>query len=96
MAAIRTYCYPQAQKMEFFFKPMLKRAEEVWRKSRQTCLLSEFAGGNMLVLTFRQDGEVHQVAFCTEDLTVLPEAIRNLVAAERKKPGSGGTFTFRP
>ena len=26
MAAIRTYCYPQAQKMEFFFKPVLATA----------------------------------------------------------------------
>ena len=58
--------WPQAKSLEFFFRPLLRRAYEVWRNSTQPYLLSEFAGGRMLVVTAQDGDDVYQAAFCVE------------------------------
>jgi hypothetical protein len=88
--------WPQAKSLEFFFKPLLRRAYEVWRNSTQPYLLSEFAGGRMLVVTAQEGDDVYQSAFCVEEIDGLPDDLREIVDEERKKPAQGGTFTFKP
>ena len=88
---------PKAGAMEFIFKPMLERSYEMFQKNNRKDVVSEYVGGNCLVVTtVTPDGQVTQIALCREEIEDLPQAMRDQIKKDLKRPAMKGWFAGTP
>ncbi len=91
---IKVMWMPKARAMEFIFKPMLERSYEMFQKNNRKDVVSEYVGGNCLVVTtVTPDGQVTQIAVCREEIEDLPPVMRDQIKKDLKRPAKNGWFT---
>jgi hypothetical protein len=91
---IKVMWMPKARAMEFVFKPMLERSYEMFQKKNRKDVVSEYVGGNFLVVTtVMPDGQVTQIALCREEIEDLPPVMRDEIKKDLKRPAKKGWFT---
>jgi hypothetical protein len=91
---IKVLWMPKARAMGFILKPMLERSYEMFLKNNRKDVVSEYVGGNCLVVTtVTPDGQVTQIALCREEIEDLPQAMRDQIKKDLKRPAKKGWFT---
>jgi hypothetical protein len=91
---IKVMWMPKARAMEFIFQSMLERSYEMFQKNNRKDVVSEYVGGNLLVVTtVTPDGQVTQIAVCREEIEDLPPVMRDQIKKDLKRPAKKGWFT---
>jgi hypothetical protein len=84
---IKVMWMPKARTMDFIFKPMLERSYELFQKNKRKDVVSEYVGGECLVVTtVTPDGQVTQIALCREEIVDLPAVMRAQIEKDLKRP----------
>ena len=94
MNAVKVTWSPEAKKLDFLLQGVLPRSLEMHKNNKGKDLVSEYMGGNVIVVTYSHEGQVVQLVFTREEIDNLPAEVQRMVKRDLASPGVKGIFRF--
>lgn len=91
---VKLVMLPKAEKLDFLIKPLLQRSFDKFVANKRRDVVSEYMGGNIIVVTFQKEGQPHQIALDKTEINQLPEECQKLLRRHLATiPGERGWFS---